>query len=368
MSEALVVGGGPAGAAVAIALARAGRQVVLVEKEATAHHKVCGEFLSAEALGYLHDLDVDAAALDAVPIDAVRMVRGQHVTQRALPFAAMSLSRHRLDAALLERAVEAGVRVMRGARVAALARQGDGWSARLANEHTLAAKNIFLCTGKHDLRDWRRPAGSQGELIAFKMHWRLAAEQQAELERCVELTLFAGGYGGMEPVEDGAANLCVLVRRARLAQLGGWDELLAAIRSECPQLDERLRGAVALWPRPLALSAIPYGYVCAQADGVWRLGDQAAVIPSFSGDGMSIALHSAQLAAKIFLAGGSAASFQQRMRRDVAHQVAFATAISKLLLATPAAVMAAIWLWPGAVRLAAVLTRVRATGVRRRSA
>ena len=179
MSEALVVGGGPAGAAVAIALARAGRQVVLVEKEATAHHKVCGEFLSAEALGYLHDLDVDAAALDAVPIDAVRMVRGQHVTQRALPFAAMSLSRHRLDAALLERAVEAGVRVMRGARVAALARQGDGWSARLANEHTLAAKNIFLCTGKHDLRDWRRPAGSQGELIAFKMHWRLAAEQQA---------------------------------------------------------------------------------------------------------------------------------------------------------------------------------------------
>ncbi len=164
----------------------------------------------------------------------------------------------------------------------------------------------------------------------------------------------------MEPIEGGAANLCMLVRRERLAQLGGWSELLAAIRAECAPLDERLRGAVALWPRPLALSAIPYGYVCAEAAGVWHLGDQAAVIPSFSGDGMSIALHSARVAAEVFLAGGSADLFQRRMQEDVARQVAVATAISRLMVAAPGVLMAAIRLWPGAVRMAAAMTRLQA--------
>jgi menaquinone-9 beta-reductase len=49
MSEAIVVGGGLAGAAFAITLARQGRPVIVLEKTTGAHHKVCGEFLSAEA-------------------------------------------------------------------------------------------------------------------------------------------------------------------------------------------------------------------------------------------------------------------------------------------------------------------------------
>jgi len=368
VNEALVVGGGPAGAALAIALRRAGRQVVLVEKEPAAHDKVCGEFLSSEALGYLQELDVDVAALEAVPIDAVTMVRGRTLTRRALPFVAMSLSRRRLDETLLERAVDAGICLVRGARVVALEPEGDGWAARISHEERISAKNVFLCTGKHDLRGWRRPVAKHDDLIAFKMHWRLTAQQHAALGSSVELMLFDRGYGGLEPVEGGIANLCVLVRHARLEQLGGWAELLAALRAECGHLDERLQGAAALWTRPLALSAIPYGYVCAQADGVWRLGDQAAVIPSFSGDGMSIALHSARVAAEVFLAGGSAAVFQKRMRKEVGLQVAVATAISRIMLAAPGAVMTAVRLWPDALRLAAVMTRIREEVVRRQGA
>ena len=367
--DVMVVGGGLAGSAAAITLARAGRDVVLVEKEKFAHDKVCGEFLSAEALGYLGALRVDVARLGAVAIDAVRMVRGERVVERALPFAAMSVSRRVLDEVLLECTAGAGVCVMRGRRVELVVREEAGWGARLEDGESLAAREIFLCSGKHDVRGLGRPAGVQGDLVAFKMHWRLSAEQRAALGSRVELILFRDGYGGLEPVEDGLANLCVLVRRGRLKELGGWAELLGAMRTECAWLDTRLRGAEAMWERPLALSAIPYGYVRADAgDGIWRLGDQAAVIPSFSGDGMSIALHSARVAAEVYLSGGDAGVYQRRVYDDVRLQVAIATAVSRGLVGAPAVVMAMVRAMPRMMERVAGTTRIKEEAMRSGSA
>ena len=75
--DVVIVGGGPAGAAAAIRLAEAGRNVVVLERTAGAHHKVCGEFVSVEALGALARLGLDPAALGAVPIDRLRIVAGE---------------------------------------------------------------------------------------------------------------------------------------------------------------------------------------------------------------------------------------------------------------------------------------------------
>jgi flavin-dependent dehydrogenase len=230
---------------------------------------------------------------------------------------------------LLALAGAAGATLLRGARVQGLDRLGKGFAARLDGGVAVEAAEAFLATGKHELRGFQRPAGLQDDLLAFKLYFRLAPAQAAELARHVELVLFAGGYAGLSPVEDGRANLCLLVRRRRFAELGQrWSRLLAAMRAESPHLDARLAGAEPCWPRPLALSIIPYGHVRRRADGIWRLGDQAAVIPSFSGDGMSIALHSAELAAATYLAGGHADAFQRRLARDVTGQVLWATALS----------------------------------------
>ncbi len=81
---------------------------------------------------------------------------------------------------------------------------------------------------------------------------------------------------------------------------------------------------------------IPYGHVRRRSDGIWRLGDQAAVIASFSGDGISIALHSAELAAATYLEGGDADAYQRRLSRDVTGQVLLATALSHALVRRPA--------------------------------
>ena len=366
--DAVVVGGGLAGGAVATALAEAGRSVILLEREAGPHDKVCGEFLSREAVLYLEALGIDLHALGACRIHSVRLASGHEVATVKLPFPALSLSRRALDLALLNRAADAGAEVRWGARVQSLdSRQGE-WQARLADGDVVNARAAFLATGKHDLRGHPRPAGLQSDLIGFKMHLRLLPEQAALLSGHVELTLFESGYAGLEAVEGGLANLCLLVKRARFAALGQqWGALLEAICGESPSLGRRLDGAQPCWERPLAISSIPYGYVRGTGDALWRLGDQAAVIPSFAGDGMSIALHSARLAAAFFLRGSPAAAYQRQMARDVGMPVRCATILS---IASVHPMGKALIGWgvsrlPGIMSVVAGATRVPTAALRR---
>lgn len=356
MIEALVIGGGPAGSALATRLARSGREVVLVERETGPHDKVCGEFLSWEAVEDLKALGLDVFALGAVPIHEVGLIHETRTAATALPFPAASLSRRTLDEALLARAAGAGAEVRRGLRVTGLEREGEGWRALLAQREALHARHVFLATGKHDLRGWKRPEGAQGDLVGFKMHWRGAADHGGR----VEILLFDGGYAGLEPVEGGRLNLCLLVRKTRLARLGGWPELLASLMDNST-LAERLSGAEPCWDRPLAAFALPYGFVARQADGVWRLGDQAAVIPSFAGEGMAIALHSARRAAEAFLAGRTPETFQRQLAGELGAQVRRATWLSQLMVepAAQGALALAACARPRLLALVAGATRIR---------
>ncbi len=145
-----------AGCAASIALARKGRRVTLIERETTPRHKVCGEFLSGEALEDLYALGIDVAALGAVPIDHVRLAAARRAAEAPLPFPAASLTRKALDTALSAEAVAAGVRVERGRSVQTLGRTAGGmWQATLDDGATFEAATAFLATGKHDLRGAR---------------------------------------------------------------------------------------------------------------------------------------------------------------------------------------------------------------------
>jgi flavin-dependent dehydrogenase len=362
-AEIAIVGGGLAGCAAAIALAEAGRDVVLMERESGPHHKVCGEFLSQEAVELLHSMGVDPSAYGAAKLHSVRLAHAGKVTDSALPFMAMSLTRKRLDEELLRMAERAGVRVVRGARVTSLQVIDNKWFIGAVERPSIEAETVFLATGKHDVAGRPRPAGKQSGMVGFKMYYRLGLAQAAELAGHVELALFRGGYGGLQPVEDGAANLCCVVHHDELQRLSGkWERLLEAMKRDCPLLRERLDGAVPLLERPLAISHIPYGFVRQQApDGVWCLGDQAAVIPSFTGDGMSIALHSGRLAAEMYLAGQSAAMYQRRLQTQVGQQVALATMVSKGLVWGPSrgVFVQMVRMWPSLLGIVAKQTRIR---------
>jgi flavin-dependent dehydrogenase len=324
MSGDLVIGGGVAGSAAAILLAQAGRQVTLLERETGPHDKVCGEFLSHEAVEALERLGIDAMALGAV---AIRRLEIEGAGAGDLPFMALSLSRRVLDEALLQRAAVCGATIRRGMKATALAREADGWTARTADGETFTGREAFLAVGKHDLKGRGRPPGRQNDLIGFK----LRLPPGAATPGVVSLHLFPGGYAGLEPVEGGMGNLCLVVRKAAFARAGGsWAGLVAHMARFQPKLGERLTGLGDA--KPLAVAAIPYGHVAIEDDGLWRLGDQAAVTPSFLGEGMAIALRSAELAASHAAAGLAPASFQQILARQVAARIGLATTLSQALV------------------------------------
>ncbi|MBP2312567.1 NAD(P)/FAD-dependent oxidoreductase [Azospirillum soli] len=305
--DAVVIGGGPAGAAAAAWLAEAGRRVVLFEREAVPHHKVCGEFVSVEAAEQLETLGLDPAALGALPIGRVRLIAGGREASAPLPFPAFSLSRKVLDEALLRAAGERGAVVQRGTLVRTLDRVDGGVVAVPADGPPLRAAAGFLAIGKHELKAWRRIGGRDNGRIGFKLHVALAPEQARALGDAVEMILFPGGYAGLQPLADGRANLCLLVEKETFRRLGRhWPALLAHMADSSPIFAERIAGMRPQWDKPLAIHGIPYGFVHRSRgdDGpLYRLGDQLAVIPSFCGDGMAIALHSARRAAEHWLEG-----------------------------------------------------------------
>jgi menaquinone-9 beta-reductase len=334
MVENLVIGGGLAGAMTGLRLAQAGREVVLLERERKSHHKVCGEFLSPEAVDYLRLAGVDLSRLGAAPIQQLRLATKGRVVETALPFRALSLSRSVLDEALLARAEEAGCGVRRGVNIENLAQTGGAWTAEQPDRTPQRARNVFLATGKHDLRGWPRPYGKQGDLVGFKLHWHLAAPEIEGLRGSMDLFLFTGGYGGLCLVERDAANLCLVVRRTRLRQVGGWPQLLAALLAENRHIRQRLADGRPLWERPLAISSIPYGYLAEPPSGLWRLGDQAGVIPSFTGDGMAIALHSGALAAGMSMSGKSPDQFHRVLSKQLTSGMSLAVLLSRAMLSS----------------------------------
>lgn len=357
--EAMVIGGGPAGAAAACHLARQGRTIAVLEQSVAPQHKVCGEFLSQEAAGYLQELEIEPESLGAMPVHGVRLSAGKRIIATDLPFPAWSITRQRLDEELLMKAARCGAQVLRGHRVESLDYLRGVWSATLSERPPIQARDAFLATGKHDLRGHKRPQRVQDDFVAFKMYWRVSPLQQNLLHGWVELFLFPGGYAGLQLTEDFDANLCLLIRRKVLHRCNNdWSALLGWIMQYSEPLAERLDGATPLLARPLAISSIPFGLLRSRSDaGLWLLGDQAAVIPSFSGDGISIALHSAKAASVLYGNSGTPGSLAQLLHRQLRRPFFWAGLIGKLMTAVPdLAVLAEMW--PKCLGYIAAQTRI----------
>ncbi len=366
VAETVIAGGGLAGAAAATLLARGGQRSLLLERTSGPHDKVCGDFVSTEAQAHLAALGFDTSGLGGVTIDRVRLVTGMQRVEAHLPFTALGLTRRRLDAALLDHAAASGVGVARGVTV----RQIDG--ARLAtSDGELAPETLLLATGKADVRGAKRATeGSLDHLIGFKQYFRPPPATLATLAGVIEIVLFDGGYAGVQCVEEGMVNLCLLVDRRRFDAAGG--DVVADLIATVPRLTRLLGDSPPLLPRPLTISGVPYGFVHRgdggmDGDRAYRLGDQAGVIPSFTGDGMSIALHSARLAAGAVLAGASPSAYHAAFRRDVGRQIGRATMLQRVgeTHVGRGLLVAGIGVMPSLLRWAATATRVPAAALRR---
>ena len=189
-------------------------------------------------------------------------------------------------------------------------------------------------------------------------------EATAALDGIVQLVSYRGGYIGACNVEDGAATICWLLDARAMQELGpDWRAHLDHIARQSSAIGDLIAGARFLSQRPAAVSAIPYGYVrrAVIPQNVFPLGDQLCVIPSFTGDGTSLALSSGLAAARAVLGGRPSSEFQADFLARIRAQFLWAKAVEATFRYAPARSfgVGAIALAPGIVGLITNLTRVR---------
>jgi menaquinone-9 beta-reductase len=321
--DPLILGAGPAGCAAAIALTQGGATPHMVERTRKTGDALCGGFLSWQTLAQLELLGV--RGLDAHPISEVRVFHRHQHAVAPLPKQAGGVSRHRLDTVMQSVAQASGAILKRGIT----ARRYDQ-GVLYTDGGDLTPDALFLATGKHDVRGFGRPKPIGDAPMGLRIRIAPHGTLRRLLDHAIELHLFEGGYAGLQLQEDGSANLCMALRKSRFSEAGGDAvTLMNQLGNAHPQLGERL-AFLPGGPVADAIAAVPYGWRTDTTQaGLFRLGDQAAVIPSLAGEGMGIAIASGTAAARAYLLGGAAAA--PRFQRDFAVRTRRPVAVASLL-------------------------------------
>ena len=319
--DALIIGGGPAGATTAWFLARAGWSVALVEKASFPRRKVCGEFISATTLPLLHALGLGETYLDMAgpPVREVGLYAGKYtltapmpVNKSARPGWGRALGREYLDNLLLNNACTAGVTVLQPCHATELARQDGIFNCRMESPgknpaRDLQARVIIAAHGS-----WERgslpthiPKQKPGprDLFAFKAHFT-----RTELPPgLMPLLAFPGGYGGMVHTDHGRVSLSCCIRRDLLRQLRAHEHQAAGeiVLAHIMEHGDGVCRALAHAQREgawLSSGPIRPGIRTVHHDGIFAVGNTAGEAHPVVAEGISMAMQGAWLLAKLLIA------------------------------------------------------------------
>lgn len=299
-TDCAIVGGGLAGLALSILLAEEGLQVALFEKEEYPFHRVCGEYVSLESWDFLLRLGLPLPQMQLPQIRRLEVSSPQgRVLTLPLDLGGFGISRYRLDQLLLEQAQQRGVRVLQNTEVSGIERQGrDCWwvtSPRGIMECRLAVGSF----GKRSRMDFalERPhVLSRHPYVGVKYH----VQAQGAAADLIQLHNFAGGYCGFSKVEDERYCLCYLADARLLRQHGSVEALEREVLSRNPHL-KQLLALPRLFRKPLSVSQISFQPKTQSEQGILMLGDAAGMVAPLCGNGMSMALQSAQMLSPLAL-------------------------------------------------------------------
>jgi menaquinone-9 beta-reductase len=301
--DAAIVGGGLAGCNAAITLAQHGRRVILLEAGEYPRHKVCGEFLSPECAALFAENGFLEVLQNHQPmqIRTIRLTapdRSEWCT--TFPAPAIGISRYTLDAALAQYAVSHRAELQTKARVSGIQGSLDkGFTLSVRSPdgiYTIFARSVIAAHGKRSTLDRtlnRSFLNRPQPFVGLKRHFR-----GAPLPQHLDLHIFPGGYCGMSEVEDGTANVCLLVRQEVFQRAGDIDHFVEWMADQNPYLGAWLSQATPVEDEWLSISQIPFMNKGTVQNDVLFAGDSAGMIAPLAGDGMAMALHGGKLAAQ----------------------------------------------------------------------
>jgi 2-polyprenyl-6-methoxyphenol hydroxylase-like FAD-dependent oxidoreductase len=313
MSNVTIIGAGPAGALAAILLARGGWDVTLVEQHRFPRDKVCGECLSATGIAVLARMGLRDTLRALGPVELQRSVLvagdGGEVSMN-LRRAMWGLSRRAMDDALLRAAIVAGARLAQPMRCERIETTPLRVTLRdlTTNRLSVAKPDLgLLADGKGASV---KPTGDLG----LKAHFIGVADDP----HTISLFALDGHYVGLAPIEADRWNVAMSVPGAKVKRFAGdLESLFEQILRENAGLARRMRGArrVSEWlASPLPRFPVQNDW----PDGVIPIGNAAAALEPIGGEGMGLALRSAEVVAEELLAAGAnydAAKLRRRMRR-----------------------------------------------------
>jgi flavin-dependent dehydrogenase len=303
-----IIGAGPAGSTLAALLAARGARVAVFDRDAFPRDKLCGEFLSYDALPVLEPLGV-VEAIDragAPRIDRCRVVGARRTYEFLFPHVARGVSRMFFDDLLLRTAVERGAERRDGVAVNDLARAGNDWRL-VTSEGEVAAPIVVGAWGRWGRFDQQLGRGfvrdRKHRNFGFKRHYRSSANRHPPTANpSIDLYAFDRGYLGVNDVEGDITNICGLVHASRLAgHKGRWDAFVESIRADEPRLEELYAAHEPAQESFLSSEPVIFRARSAVESGIFMIGDASGVIDPLTGNGMAMAVQSALLAAPVLL-------------------------------------------------------------------
>ena len=297
--DIIIIGGGLAGLCNAIHLSKFGKKVLLIEKNEYPKHKVCGEYISNEVLPYLAFLDINPFDFGAVKIEDFQLSTTKNsVISAKLPLGGFGISRYKLDFILSEKAKENGVVILQDS-VLNVDFQNNIFTVETKENNLFLSEICIGAFGKRSLLDVKMERNfikKKSPYLGVKIHVKGDFP-----ENLVALHNFKGGYCGVSKVENNAINLCYITSFSSFKKHKNIDDFQENVVFKNTFLKEIFQKSKPIWEQPISISQISFETKKPVENHLLMCGDSAGMIHPLCGNGMSMAIQSAQIAATLIL-------------------------------------------------------------------
>jgi menaquinone-9 beta-reductase len=325
LKKVLIIGGGLAGLISSIRLQRAGLECTLFEKKSYPFHRVCGEYISNEAVPFLRSLNLYPDEFSPPQISRFQLsaVSGKS-SVLPLDMGGFGISRYIFDEFLSQCARESGVQLHSNCEVENVTFLNGKFEIQTQVNKTQADIVIgsFGKRSKMDVALKREFVRQRSPFVGVKYHLR--TEHPSDL---IALHNFEGGYCGMSNIEDGKTNLCYLVHRDIIRRAGTIDRMQKEVMFRNPLLKKIFEEGEFLFDKPEVINEISFKTKSAVSDHILMIGDAAGMITPLCGNGMAMAIHSAKIASELVIefANGAIGRDEMEKRYEAIWEKTFST-------------------------------------------